>query len=71
GETMLRGTEVVLTFDDEQIEPGQAWLFASVLDRFFGAYTTINSFTRLTLRLKGRAEPLARFAPRAGQEPLL
>ncbi|MEM7497635.1 MAG: type VI secretion system baseplate subunit TssF [Pseudomonadota bacterium] len=71
GETMLRGTEIVLTLDEEQIEPGQGWLFASALDRFFGAYTTINSFTRLTLRFKGLAEPYARFAPRAGQEPLL
>ena len=71
GDTMLRGIEVVLTFDDEQIEPGQAWLFASVLDRFFGAYTTINSFTRLTVRLKSLSDPYARFAPRAGQEPLL
>lgn len=71
GETMVRGTEIVLTLDEDRIEGGQAWLFASVLDRFFGAYTTVNSFTRLTLRHKGLAEPVARFAPRAGQEPLL
>ncbi|MBY5931948.1 type VI secretion system baseplate subunit TssF [Tateyamaria omphalii] len=67
----VTGTDIVLTFDDGQIDPAQAVLFAAVLDRFFGCYTTLNTFTRLTVRMKDRTDTLARFPARAGEGALI
>ncbi|MDO5528029.1 MAG: type VI secretion system baseplate subunit TssF [Paracoccus sp. (in: a-proteobacteria)] len=71
GQVMLPGTDITLTFDEGRIDPASAVFFGSALDRFLGCYTTINSFTRLKLRLGGRSDDLARFAPRAGAEALI
>jgi type VI secretion system protein ImpG len=71
GPTMISGSDVTLTFDAQRIDPGRAVLFGAVLDRFLGCYTTINTFTRLTLRLRDRTDALATFPARAGEEALL
>lgn len=71
GSVMVSGTDIELTFDDQRIDAGLAVVFGSVIDRFLGCYTTINTFTRLTLRMKNRTDILARFAPRAGEEALI
>ncbi|MFV0474092.1 MAG: type VI secretion system baseplate subunit TssF [Pikeienuella sp.] len=68
---MVSGVDITLTLDDQRIDQGQALVFGAVLDRFLGCYTTLNTFTRLTLRLKDHTDPLARFAPRAGEEALI
>lgn len=67
----VTGTDITLIFDDSRIAPGQAVLFASVLDRFFGCYTTLNTFTRLSVHMKDRTDWLARFDARAGEGALI
>ena len=42
-----RGTEVTLTFDERNYAGSSAFLFASVLSRFFGLHASTNSFTQL------------------------
>ncbi|MFV0386287.1 type VI secretion system baseplate subunit TssF [Paracoccus sp. (in: a-proteobacteria)] len=71
GQVMVPGTDILLTFDSDRIDPATAVFFGSVLDRFFGCYTSLNSFTRLTLKMSGRTDNLAAFAPRAGEEALI
>ncbi len=74
GGAFARGVEVRLVFDDENYSGDSAYLFASVLDRFFAMYTTINSFTRLTAITQNResrgAEPW-KWTARAGEKPLI
>ncbi|APZ92331.1 type VI secretion system baseplate subunit TssF [Fuerstiella marisgermanici] len=43
-----RGTQINVVFDDENFSGDSAFLFATILNRFFGMYTSINSFTKLT-----------------------
>jgi type VI secretion system protein ImpG len=71
GDVMISGTDVTITFDDQRIDRDQAVVFGTALDRFLGCYTTLNTFTRLTLRIKGRTDALAVFPPRAGEEALI
>ena len=68
---MVPGTEIALTFDPATIDRPAAYLFGAVLDRFFGLYTAINSYTRLTVYLRGQSRPVARFPARAAERPLL
>lgn len=66
-----RGTEVELEFDPEQYAGSGVFLFASVLERFLGLYTTINSFTQTVARVRGREEVLKTWPPRAGDLQLV
>lgn len=68
---MVSGTEVNVSFDPAVIDQPTAHLFGLVLDRFFGLYTSMNSFTRLTVTMKGMSEPVARFPARAAERPLI
>ncbi|PRD41149.1 type VI secretion system baseplate subunit TssF [Phyllobacterium phragmitis] len=68
---MVPGTEILLEFDPAAIDRASAYLFGSVLDRFFGLYTSVNSFTRLIVALKGRSKPVATWPARAAEHPLL
>lgn len=68
---VVPGTEILLEFDPAAIDRASAYLFGSVLDRFCGLYTSVNSFTRLTVSLKGQARPVAVWAARAAERPLL
>ena len=43
----------------------------AVLERVLGLHVTVNSFVRTVVRLRGRVDPVARFAPRAGDRVLL
>ncbi len=68
---MVPGTQVTLEFDPGAIDRASAYLFGNVLDRFFGLYTSVNSFTRLTVSMKGQATPVASWPARAAERPLL
>lgn len=68
---MVPGTDIALTFDPNAIDPTAAYLFGSILDRFFGLYTSINSYTRLTILMKGISEPVASWPARAAERPLV
>lgn len=65
------GVEVTVDLDEEKYDGTGAFLFAAVLDRFFGAYATLNSFTRLVARPKQGDGVIRRFAPRAGDRTLV
>lgn len=71
GGAVVSGTDVDITFKSSQIDAPAAYLFATVLSRFLGLYTSLNSFVRLSVRLSDRTDTLATFPPRAGQRPLL
>ena len=68
---ICRGLDVTVELDARRLEGNGAFLFATVLERFLGLYASINSFTRLHVRLQGREEVLRVFPPRAGDRPLL
>ncbi len=68
---ICRGIDVTMELDARRLEGTGAFLFATVVERFLGLYASINSFTRLTVRLHGREEVLRVFPPRSGDRPLL
>jgi len=71
GVGFARGTRVEIEFDEEQFSGGGAYLFASVLEKFLGLYTSMNSFTQLVARSRQRKEVLEEWTPRAGQSILV
>lgn len=63
-----RGVEVTVQLDEDKFSGGGMYLFASVLDRFLGLYTNINSFTRTRITTNRRDGALCYGPPRAGQQ---
>lgn len=66
-----RGLDVELEFDGRAFHGGRLYLLGTVVARFLALHANINSFVRTTLRLRGKTEPEARFAPMAGARALL
>ena len=66
-----RGLEVMLEFDEAKFVGSGVFLFASVLEKFLGLYTSLNSFTQLIATSQQREQPLKRWPPRAGEQVLL
>ncbi|MDR3752329.1 MAG: type VI secretion system baseplate subunit TssF [Terracidiphilus sp.] len=71
GDLPARGTRVEIEFDERQFVGGSAYLLATVLDRFLGCYTSINSFCQLAARTNQRKEWLGEWLPKAGYKPLI
>lgn len=71
GISFVRGVRVQIEFDEEQFVGGGVYLFASVLERFLGLYTAMNSFSQLAVSTKQRREVLREWPPRAGDQVLL
>ncbi|HEY7237369.1 MAG TPA: type VI secretion system baseplate subunit TssF [Gemmatimonadaceae bacterium] len=71
GLSFARGRRVELELDEEQFTGAGAYLFASVLEHFFGLYASINSFSTLTARSRQRKGGIREWPPRAGWKPLL
>jgi type VI secretion system protein ImpG len=71
GLSFVRGRRVALELDEEQFTGAGAYLFASVLEHFFGLYASINSFSALTARTRQRKGGLRAWPARAGWKPLL
>ncbi len=69
--SIVNGVDITMTFEETAISTGQAYLFGTVLSHFFGLYASINTFTRLTIKLSNIKLPIARFAPRTANEVLL
>jgi len=65
-----RGLEVTLELDETKFTASSAVLFASVLERFFALYASVNSFTQLLARYRQRDGILKRWPPRAGDRPV-
>jgi type VI secretion system protein ImpG len=66
-----RGTHVTLQFDPDRYTTSCLFLFASVLERFLAAYSTVNSFSKLTAAIKGRDEVLRQWPARMGEKILV
>ena len=71
GLAFARGQRIDLELDEEQFAGGGAYLFATVLEHFFGLYTSLNSFNVLRARTRQRKEVLKECAPRAGWKALV
>ncbi len=65
-----RGLEVTLTIDETPFGGAGGILLATVLDRFFAKYVSINAFTETVLRSPERGEVM-RWPMRIGQRPVL
>ncbi len=71
GIVFCTGIGVDIAFDEQQLAASEAFLFASVLERFFALYSSINSFSQLTAYSQQRKRELRRWPPRAGEQVLL
>lgn len=65
--SFVRGTAIDLLLDEECYVGGSAYLFASVLERFFALYCAPNSFTRLRLRTVQDEEAVCEWPARSGE----
>jgi type VI secretion system protein ImpG len=65
-----RGLEITMTLDDLAFEGSSAFLFGTVLERYFARHVSINSFTETVLRSESRGET-NRWAPQWGARPTL
>jgi type VI secretion system protein ImpG len=63
--------EVRIEFDEDKYVGSGVFLFASVLEKFLGLYTSLNSFTQMIATTRQREEPLKQWPPRAGEQILL
>ena len=63
--TAVRGQEITIEFDEALFEGSSVFALASVLERFFKKYATINSFTETVLRTQQRGE-ITRWSPKMG-----
>ena len=63
--TAVRGLEITLELDETLFEGSSVLSLATVLERFFQKYATINSFTEMVLKTQQRGE-ITRWSPRKG-----
>jgi type VI secretion system protein ImpG len=71
GVAFCRGLDLDLEFDEEQYAGSGVYLLAAVLERFFGLYSAVNSYSRLTARSRKRRGVLKRWPPRIGEQQVL
>jgi type VI secretion system protein ImpG len=71
GQSFCRGVEVTLELDEEKYVGMGLYLFASVLERFFGQYVSVNSFSQLIAKTLQKKEALKKWLPRNGNRILL
>ena len=69
--SICRGTEVEVVFDDSLLSGNSVFLYSAVLQHFFSLYCSINSFTRLIVKLKGKTEAYKIWPPKIGKKPVL
>ncbi|WP_394144965.1 type VI secretion system baseplate subunit TssF [Vibrio atypicus] len=65
------GSDIYIEFANSDVAETSLFLFGSVLAHFFAQYATVNSFTRLNISLKGRAEPIHRWPEMTGTKELI
>ena len=71
GAGFARGVEAQLELDESKFTGTGVFLFACVLERFLGLYTSINSFTQTIVRVRQREGVMKRWPPRAGEMQVL
>jgi type VI secretion system protein ImpG len=70
GSSLVHGTEVRLTIDEEAFVGAGLHLFVQVIDQFFALYVQMNSFIELVILSHQSGEELFRCTPRSGSMPL-
>lgn len=65
-----RGIEIELEVDELAFQGASAFLFGTVMERFFARHASINAFTETVLRTVTRGE-IMRWVPRCGERPIL
>jgi len=68
GFVFCQGIAIDTEFDEEQFAGVGAFLLASVLERFFGLYSAINSFTQLRATTRQRKGVVWAWPPRTGEQ---
>ncbi len=71
GQSFCRGVRVTMEFDEDKYVGTGVYLLASVLERLFGQYVSVNSFSQMVARTSQRKEPLKQWPPRNGNRILL
>jgi type VI secretion system protein ImpG len=71
GVAFCRGLDLELEFDEEQFAGSGVYLLASVLERFLGLYSSVNSYSRLTARTRQRRGVLKRWPVQVGLQKVL
>lgn len=66
-----RGIEITLVLDERLYVGSSAFLLASVLNRFFPLYVSINSFTQLIIKSKQKEGVWKKWEPMAGDQIIL
>lgn len=68
GFIFCQGMAIQTEFDEEQFAGSGAFLLASVLNRFFGLYSAMNSFTQLHVTTRQRKGVVWAWPPRTGEQ---
>jgi type VI secretion system protein ImpG len=68
--SFCRGLRVTLEFD-AKVNSSEAFFLGGILERFFGLYASINSFSRLWIKFQGSEGYLKQWPPRAGTRVIL
>lgn len=71
GVSLARGTRVEMDLNEDLFAGGGVFLFASVLERFFGLYASMNSFSQLVVSTQQRKELVREWPARAGSSILM
>ncbi|HLG98918.1 MAG TPA: type VI secretion system baseplate subunit TssF [Bryobacteraceae bacterium] len=71
GLTFATGVHVEAEFDEDEFVGTSVFLLATVLERFFGLYSALNSFTQFRATTLQRKGVLKEWPPRAGEQILL
>ena len=71
GDAICCGIDLTVEFNPVNFSGSSLFLFAMILDQFFGLHASINSFTRLTATVKGQSGFLRTWPARAGFRTLL
>lgn len=68
GFVFCEGIAIDIEFDEEQYSGSGAFLLASVVNRFFGLYSAVNSFTQLRATTRQRKGVVWAWPPRTGEQ---
>lgn len=71
GSSLVHGTEIRLTLDEEAYAGAGLHLFVQVLDQFFALYVQLNSFVELVILSRQSGKELFRCKPRSGRMALV
>jgi type VI secretion system protein ImpG len=71
GISFARGLRIEMEINEDQLTGGGAFLFCTVLDRFFALAASLNSFTQLAVNTSQRKGGLHEWHPRSGRKLLV